>query len=54
MLDNYTGGVSVGGDKIKNLRYADDAILLAENTKKLTEMLQLLTHECHILELQIN
>ncbi len=38
-LDNWNAGLSIGGRKINNWRYADDTTLLATNIKELKELL---------------
>ena len=35
-------GIKVGGHNVKNLRYADDTVLIAENKEDLLSMQQLL------------
>ena len=37
--ENWRGGVTIGGERISNLRYADDTILLASTEEKLSELL---------------
>ena len=39
-LKNYGGGISVGGRTIDNLRYADDATLLAGSAKELENLIE--------------
>ncbi|KAI5746880.1 hypothetical protein M8J77_008501 [Diaphorina citri] len=38
-LEHETGGIKINGIAINNLRYADDTVLLAENTEDLQRML---------------
>ena len=38
VLDGWEGGVYTGGRRIKNLRYADDIVLLAGSEKELQEI----------------
>ena len=33
-LEDWDGGISIGGKRITNLRYADDTILIAETKKR--------------------
>src|SRR6201996_3335163 len=37
-LEGFQGGISIGGRKISNLRYADDIVLLASSVEKLQEL----------------
>ena len=37
-LENYSGGVLIGGRRITNLRYADDIVLLAASVEELQEL----------------
>src|SRR6201996_1350036 len=37
-LEGFKGGVSIGGRKICNLRYADDIVLLASSIEELQEL----------------
>jgi len=53
-LDGYEGGVSIGGKRMNNLRYADDTTILAKDTTELVEMLQRITDESRLLGLEIN
>ena len=39
MYDDWDGGLSIGGRKLSNLRYADDTTLLATNAKELKTLL---------------
>ncbi len=39
VLENYTHGISVGGQTIRDLRYADDVVMLAENIDDLQVLL---------------
>ena len=40
------GGVNFGGVNITNLKYADDAVLIAESIKPLQEMMESLNRTC--------
>lgn len=40
VTENWNGGVSIGGKKISNLRYADDTTLLASSEEEIAEILQ--------------
>lgn len=37
-LDNRYGGISLHGRKIKDLRYADDTLLIASSAGEITEL----------------
>jgi len=37
-LENYQGGISIGGRRITNLRYADDIVLLAASVQELQDL----------------
>lgn len=53
-LDDYEGGISIGGKKLTNLRYADDTTLLAKDEDELRKMLKNVTTESKKVGLQIN
>ena len=53
-LEDCQGGVTIGGDRISNLRYADDIVLLAENKEDLQEMVDALETQCRKYKLNIN
>ena len=38
-LDELQAGIKIGGQNIKNLRYADDTILMAEREEELKSLL---------------
>ncbi|VEN36404.1 unnamed protein product, partial [Callosobruchus maculatus] len=40
--DNWNGGVTIGGNKISNLRFADDATLIAASQEELVALLNIL------------
>ena len=44
-LDEAQPGIEIAGINIKNLRYADDTILVAENEKELTSLLMKVKEE---------
>jgi exonuclease III len=54
VLDNWQGGISVGGRKISNLRYADDTLLLAGSAEELTEIMRELERISREYGLEIN
>ena len=37
----FEGGVQIGGERLNNLRFAGDAVLLCNNKEELTDMIQL-------------
>ena len=40
VLDGWKGGISIGGRRISNLRYADDTTVLAASREELEELLE--------------
>lgn len=42
---NRTGGVSIGGNKINNLRYAHDTVLLANDPEELNTLIRRLEYK---------
>ena len=44
--ENTIAGITIGGRKINNLRYADDTTLLCESKKDLMELLTRIQHLC--------
>ena len=42
-LENFRGGILIGGRRISNLRYADDIVLLASSVQELQELLDRIT-----------
>ncbi|VEN34867.1 unnamed protein product [Callosobruchus maculatus] len=42
VLDNWNGGIPIGGSKINNLRFADDTTLIATSQKELVALLNIL------------
>ncbi len=36
-LLDYDGGINIGGQRISNMRYADDIVLIAESTEEIQE-----------------
>jgi hypothetical protein len=53
-LDETEIGISIGGQKINNLRYADDTTLLAENEEDMREMLRRVKRESEKMDLKLN
>lgn len=53
-LDGWNGGVTIGGKKLSNLRYADDTTLIARNTEEMAELLRRVEIESNRLGLEIN
>ena len=49
-----TGGVNIGGIRIKCIRFADDMALLAEDERMLKNMLMQLNERCENYALKIN
>ena len=39
-LNNYVGGVTIGGESMSNLRYADDTTLLANTKEELQQLIE--------------
>ena len=39
-LDDYVGGVTIGGESVSNLRYADDTTLLANTKEELQQLIE--------------
>jgi hypothetical protein len=37
-LENFNGGILIGGRRISNLRYADDIVLIASSVQELQEL----------------
>ncbi|VEN38755.1 unnamed protein product [Callosobruchus maculatus] len=42
VLDNWDGGVTIGGSKISNLRFVDDTTLIAASQEELVALLNIL------------
>lgn len=53
-LEDWKGGISVGGLKISNLRYADDTTLFASSEKELAELFHKVEHESELVGLTVN
>ncbi|KAK9871609.1 hypothetical protein WA026_012988 [Henosepilachna vigintioctopunctata] len=47
VMEGWTGGISVGGRRINNLRYADDTVIIAASKE---EMQEIMTRLCSISE----
>ena len=54
VLENWEGGVSVGGKKFNNLRYADDTTIIAGNAEDLEDIMERLERICLEYGLRIN
>lgn len=52
--ENWRGGVSIGGRKISNLRYADDTTLLANDEQEMFEFLQFIENISRKASLKLN
>lgn len=53
-LENFHGGITVGGRKISNLRYADDIVLLASSVDELQDLVNRITEAGQEYNLLIN
>ena len=53
-LDEPQTGIKIMGRDIKNLRYADDNTLMAENEEKLKNLLMKMKEECEKVGLKLN
>lgn len=53
-LENWDGGIVVGGKKISNLRYADDTTLFASSESELVELIRRVERESEQVGLHIN
>lgn len=51
--DDWTGGISIGGKQLSNLRYADDTILLAES-EELIQLFEIIERTSEEAGLHIN
>ena len=49
-----TGGVNIGGRRIKCIRFADDMAMLAEDERMLKNMLMELNDRCEAYGMKIN
>ena len=47
-------GISTGGVNINNIRYADDTVIMADNTEKLQALLDTVKRESERVGLRIN
>ena len=54
VLENWNGGVSIGGYKLSNLRYADDTTLVATSALELEELLLVVKVKSEALGLRLN
>ena len=54
VLENWNGGLSIGGYKLSNLRYADDTILVATSALELEELLLIVKAKSEALGLRLN
>ena len=54
VLEGYTGGVSIGGRRLTNLRYADDIILIAGSASELQELVARMQSASTEMGLRIN
>ena len=53
-LDEAQGGIKIAGRNINNLRYADDATLMAESKEKLKSLLMKVKEESEKAGLKLN
>lgn len=53
-LEEDLKGVSIGGENLTNLRFADDIVLCAENKESLQTLLNAINDECKKVGLEIN
>lgn len=53
-LDGWEGGISIGGRKISNLRYADDTTLFASSEQELAQLFTRVAEESELVGLTIN
>ncbi|XP_037875941.1 uncharacterized protein LOC101744016 isoform X1 [Bombyx mori] len=53
-LEEWEGGISVGGIKISNLRYADDTTLFASSEKELADLFRRVEYESSLVGLSVN
>ena len=54
VLENWNGGLSIGGYKLCNLRYADDTTLVATSALELEELLLIVKAKSEALGLRLN
>ena len=50
----FEGGVQIGGERLNNLRFADDTVLLWNSKEELTDMIQLVRDKSAERELLLN
>ncbi|VEN46247.1 unnamed protein product [Callosobruchus maculatus] len=54
VFDNWNGGITIGGSKISNLRFAEDTILIAASQEDLVALLNVLEQHSAAYGLGIN
>ncbi|VEN43850.1 unnamed protein product [Callosobruchus maculatus] len=54
VLDNWNGGITIGGSKISNLRFADDTTLIVASQEELVALLNILEQHSAAYGLGIN
>ena len=54
VLENWNGGLSIGGYKLSNLRYADDTTLVVTSALELEELLLIVKAKSEALGLRLN
>ena len=54
MFNDWSGGLSIGGRKVHNLRYADDTSLIATSMAEMTTLLNRVKDESEQLGLRLN
>lgn len=54
ILENWNGGIAIGGKKISNLRYADDTLIIVQDEGELRILMQRLENKSSVYGLEIN
>ena len=53
-LDEAQAGIKIAGKNIKNIRYADDTIIMAESEEELKSLLMKVKEESEKVDLKLN